>query len=247
MPFVLFILLPLVAMMIVVYIIRHTARPYRTIPVVRDASVDRAEAEQIADRTAVDTHIQECIIAGEEGEKDLLMELLWLPHYFNILIDFYVPKKDKVTQIDLLVLSRKGIFVIEVKRWAGKIFGNKSNRHWWQIKPNGKNNLCNPILQNKMHIDFLAQYLNLPKEHFCSFVWFVGSGYLVNKIYDDAIIVHGINKEAIIEQAKIMPNRLTKNQVARAHQKMFLLHRYKILGKRKHLQYLQHCGVLTPT
>lgn len=59
------------------------------------------------------------------------------------------------TQIDHIVVSIHGIFVIETKNYKGWIYGNSNNEYWTQNIYGNKYSLYNPLLQNKNHIKSL--------------------------------------------------------------------------------------------
>ena len=79
----------------------------------------------------------------------------------KVLRNVYVPKDDGTTsEIDLLFITQKGIFVIESKNYSGWIFGNEKHGFWTASFPGGqKNKFYNPIKQNKTHIKWLKNYL----------------------------------------------------------------------------------------
>lgn len=65
----------------------------------------------------------------------------------------------KTSQIDHLVVSKYGIFVIETKAYKGKIYGKEYSRQWTQYLSNQKNYFMNPVLQNYGHIKALESIL----------------------------------------------------------------------------------------
>lgn len=79
----------------------------------------------------------------------------------KFLFNIYVPKSNgDTTEIDLLLICSRGLFVIESKNYGGWIFGNESNRNWTQIFPKGrgrshKERFYNPIRQNASHVRHL--------------------------------------------------------------------------------------------
>ena len=77
--------------------------------------------------------------------------------------NIYIPKNNsETTEIDILLVSPKGIFVFESKNYSGYILGNIDSYNWIQSFGKGKNNkFYNPILQNKNHIKALENLLNL--------------------------------------------------------------------------------------
>ncbi|XXM71474.1 NERD domain-containing protein [Lysinibacillus sphaericus] len=70
------------------------------------------------------------------------------------------------TQIDHIVVSRAGIFVIETKNYKGWIFGNERSRQWTQTIYQRKQKFNNPLHQNYGHIKaiehILGEQINIP-------------------------------------------------------------------------------------
>jgi hypothetical protein len=64
------------------------------------------------------------------------------------------------TQIDHILISRFGIFVIETKHYAGWIFGEAGSREWKQVVYSQKNKFQNPLVQNNHHIKVVQDNLN---------------------------------------------------------------------------------------
>ena len=82
----------------------------------------------------------------------------------KFLFNTYIPKgADATTEIDVLMISKKGMFVFESKNYSGWIFGNEQQVHWYQTLPSGrksrKQQFYNPIMQNNTHIKFLKALL----------------------------------------------------------------------------------------
>ena len=79
------------------------------------------------------------------------------------------------TQIDHVIVSKYGIFVIETKNYKGWIYGNEKQRQWTQAFANGsKYKFQNPLRQNYLHIKTLAELLDLELSHFHSMIAFIG-------------------------------------------------------------------------
>ena len=66
----------------------------------------------------------------------------------------------KYSQIDLVVATKVGIVVFEVKEYSGWIFGTQNQINWTQILAYGKRKFkfYNPILQNKKHVEDLKKF-----------------------------------------------------------------------------------------
>ena len=80
----------------------------------------------------------------------------------------------ETTQIDHLLITDTGIFVIETKHYKGWIFGSPSGTHWTQVIYKHKSRFQNPIRQNYGHVKTVQSLFTLPGEAFLSIVVFTG-------------------------------------------------------------------------
>ncbi len=103
--------------------------------------------------------------------------------------DLYIPRHDSedLTQIDHVVISPSGIFVIETKNYTGWIFGSEKQREWTQQIYRKKSRFSNPLHQNNLHVNSLAAYLGLAKNRFHSLVFFAGDATLKSPMPDNVI------------------------------------------------------------
>lgn len=85
-----------------------------------------------------------------------------------------IPKSNGTTQIDHIIVSRYGIFVIVTKNMEGWIFGDEKQPQWTQSLYGKKFRFQNPLHQNYRHTKALEEFLGLPASHFHSAVCFVG-------------------------------------------------------------------------
>lgn len=82
----------------------------------------------------------------------------------KFLFNCYLPRENgETTEIDVMMISRSGIYVFESKNYSGWIFGDANGKNWTQTLPQGrrshKEHFLNPIKQNQLHIKWLKQYL----------------------------------------------------------------------------------------
>ena len=83
----------------------------------------------------------------------------------KFLFNIYIPKENgETTEIDVLMISSKGIFVFESKNYSGWIFGEENQKGWYQTLPVNrgkchKERFYNPIMQNDTHIKYLKGFL----------------------------------------------------------------------------------------
>ena len=93
--------------------------------------------------------------------------------YYKTLQNIYVPYKDSTSEIDVLVVHKKGIYVIESKNYSGWIFGSENQQQWTQmLNKNTKEKFYNPVKQNKTHIKALSEYLQIEPSKMKSYIVF---------------------------------------------------------------------------
>jgi len=121
-------------------------------------------------------------LSGKRGEAVVAGRLSSLPaDEYHIVNDVMLPTKDgTTTQVDHVVVSRFGIFVIETKDYSGWIFGDEKQPQWTQCLHAGygrteKHKFQNPIRQNWRHICVMSDLLGVPKDRFKSVVAFCGN------------------------------------------------------------------------
>lgn len=88
--------------------------------------------------------------------------------------DVILPTENSTTQIDHIVVSKFGIFVIETKNMTGWIYGCETDTNWTQVLFRNKYRFQNPLRQNYCHTKSLADFLMLDHSLFHSIVFFVG-------------------------------------------------------------------------
>lgn len=121
---------------------------------------------------------------GNKGEKKVAKELMKLPNEYHVFNDITIRSDFGTTQIDHVVVSKYGIFVIETKNYSGIITGHENNYYWTQNIWGNKFKLRNPIKQNFSHIISLKEITkDLPHIPFFSIVVFTDrAGYDVTTI-----------------------------------------------------------------
>lgn len=103
------------------------------------------------------------------------------PRRYRVLNDIYLPKPDgTTTQIDHVIVSPFGVFVVETKTYRGWIFAGADSKVWTQcIRKRGsrtpiKNTFQNPLHQNYAHLCAIEQCTGIPKDVMRSVVAFAG-------------------------------------------------------------------------
>ncbi len=93
---------------------------------------------------------------------------------YTLIENITIPGKGGTTQIDHVVVSPFGIFVIEVKNMPGWIFGGKNQKRWTQKFPQKSFPFQNPLRQNYRHLKTLSSVLALHEDKLHSVICFVG-------------------------------------------------------------------------
>ncbi len=149
---------------------------------------------------------------GFMGEYWLKLELKKLDETKYILLNDIMIKDDKGThQIDHIVLSNYGLFVIEMKNYYGLIKGNEQDYKWYQYLGKKKSLFKNPIHQNYGHIKSLSKLLNIDEKHFISIICFSNQAKLSVKSKSIVLQLDEITKK--IKSLNENNNNLNLNEV----------------------------------
>jgi restriction system protein len=102
-------------------------------------------------------------VKGWTGElQTKLTDFLFLDpkeyHNFNNVI---IKTGSRTTQIDHIIVSKYGLFVLETKNKEGWIFGNQSDDQWTQVLGIKKYKFQNPLHQNYLHTKSLAELFKI--------------------------------------------------------------------------------------
>ena len=150
--------------------------------------------------------------AGDMGEHAVARRLRWLDRgqYF-IINDLMLAKNNgNTTQIDHVVVSPYGIFVIETKNISGYIYGSEYSKQWerhWRGYMRGgyyghdDRTFDNPIMQNDAHIKALAETINMADYKFISIIAFSDKADLRTSV-DSAYVVYWSQIRNFIRQFK---------------------------------------------
>jgi hypothetical protein len=113
------------------------------------------------------------------------------------------------TEVDEVVVTTAGVFVIEKKDFNAWIFGDESDEYWTAVYPNReRHRFQNPIRQNYRHVKALQALLGIRRELIRSIVAFTGRCRLMTSVpenvrcsdYLDYIMAHS---EAVLADDEI--------------------------------------------
>ena len=152
-------------------------------------------------------------IKGSVGEFKVNTRLNFLGNEYISLNDILIKSSNgNTSQIDELVLSEYGIFIIETKNYKGWIFGNAKSENWTQVIFKEKHTFRNPIKQNWSHVYALKNVLSeFPNIHYFPIVVFTGDATLkgiestVPVIYSNRLnsTIKNLSSEKCLSQTEV--------------------------------------------
>ncbi len=93
---------------------------------------------------------------------------------YHLLRNVTLRTEDGTTQIDHIIVSEHGVFVLETKNMKGWIFGRPEHKTWTQKIYKHSAKFQNPLHQNYKHVRTLMSLLEVTEQQCHSLVVFVG-------------------------------------------------------------------------
>lgn len=176
------------------------------------------------------------LLKGSIGEK-MTSFVIWSSLDRNIyhrIDNVIIPSQNGTTQIDHIVISVYGIFVIETKNIKGWIFGAPESDKWAQVIYGNTCQFQNPIKQNYRHTKCLSEYLHLDHDVFKPIVFFVSRAQFKTEMPQN-VLNRGLT--SYIKQFREIA--LTQQEVEQVNAVLLSLKGDLTLTNRTHLQSLQ--------
>lgn len=116
-------------------------------------------------------------IKGRLGESkvNVGLGLLLNRRVYRAFNNITLPIANGTTQIDQVLISTYGVFVVETKNMKGWIFGHPLQAQWVQIIYRRKERFQNPLRQNYKHLRAIQELLGLESHQVFNVVVFVGA------------------------------------------------------------------------
>lgn len=109
---------------------------------------------------------------------------------YHIVENVTLPFGNGTTQIDHLIVSQYGIFVIETKNMTGWIFGHPNHAQWTQVIYQSRERFQNPLQQNNLHALAVRKRFGLSLDQVHNAVVFVGDCTFKTPMPPE--VVHGV-------------------------------------------------------
>lgn len=175
-------------------------------------------------------------IKGYIGEKKVAFILSSLDDLkYKVINDVVLNINGRTSQIDHLVISKYGIFVIETKNYNGWILGGENSEYWTQFVYKRKLKFYNPIFQNAGHIKALKSCLNdFPNTNYFSIIVFTSSAEI--KVHTTAEIIYSV--DLIDTIYKYTDANISDNERDIIFQRINKLNSVDIFDRDKHIQFI---------
>jgi len=130
-----------------------------------------------------------------EWQVNLLIKLFLDKNEYHLIKNVTLPTDDGTTQIDHIIVSKYGIFVVETKNMKGWIFGSKNQKQWTQQIYKHKSKFQNPLHQNYKHVKILEATLdiesNAKSDSIFSVIIFIGNSTFKTKMPENVRFARG--------------------------------------------------------
>jgi hypothetical protein len=129
---------------------------------------------------------------------------------YHLMNHITLPLGIGTTQIDHILVSRFGVFVIETKDYKGWIFANASHANWTQVIFKQKFKFQNPVFQNQVHVRAVRELLDfLPPDAVKSVVVFTGEAEFKTRFPEGVFTLKGaLNHIGQYDAEVLSQNRL---------------------------------------
>src|SRR5690625_10174 len=117
------------------------------------------------------------LFRGWTGEKKTAF-YLWVSlnsKVYRRFHDVIIPSGNGTTQIDHLLVSPYGLFIVETKNKRGWIFGSQSQKNWTQSLYGNNYSFQNPIRQTFRQKKVIAEFLKVDETVIRTITYFVGN------------------------------------------------------------------------
>ncbi len=101
--------------------------------------------------------------------------------------DLIIPTRNGTTQIDHLLVSPYGLFIVETKNLKGWIFGSEEQAKWTQSLYGKNYSFQNPLRQTYRQKKVLSEFLSIDESIIHTVIYFVGQCTFKTKMPDNVL------------------------------------------------------------
>lgn len=160
----------------------------------------------------------------------------------RFLFNCYIPNRsgDK-TELDIVMISAKGIYIVENKNYSGWIFGDEQSKNWCETLKGKKYFFYNPVKQNKSHIKNLEKVLNIGQEKYISLITFNRNANLkkINTESPDLYVKSYVQLKSFIKEQEKQANRLNHEEIENIYKTLFPSTQLSDQEKQEHIERIK--------
>lgn len=144
-------------------------------------------------------------------------------------VSFYEIVK-KSSQLDHLIVSPYGIFVIETKNHKGWVVGDVNGKVWTQVLKGDTGwraygghshyTFLNPVTQNELHLQHLSEKLHIPRNYMTGMIVFTNPDAYLGEVNCNCCYTLDMFAEALFSYTNIIWNKRQTEQVIKAVEKL---------------------------
>lgn len=176
-------------------------------------------------------------VSGDTGELILSSVMRSLSDEYHIMNDVLLQTKKGSTQLDHIIVSPYGIFVVETKNHKGMIFGDMQGKVWTQVlNGRGRFTFYSPVLQNNGHMIHLNKQTGIPFQYMTGVIVFTNKDVNLDNVYCPFCF----NVDQLYQYIMSFQNRiLSGKSIKRIIERIDKADTNNYMNRRKHINYVK--------
>lgn len=153
---------------------------------------------------------------------------------YHFIKNVTIPADGGTTQIDHIIVSRFGVFVVETKNLRGWIFGKEGDAYWTQKLYRHSEKFQNPLRQNYKHTETLAEILRISADKMRSVIVFPGDSTFKTEMPENVTGTRGYIQYIRSQTRRVLTEDEVKEVINVIAEKRLAP------GLKTHLQHVKH-------
>lgn len=147
--------------------------------------------------------------------------------------NLFIPAFEGTAQIDHVITSPYGIFIVETKHYKGWIYGSAQRAKWTQALYKNKYSFQNPLRQAFRQKKFLALYLGIDESLIKTVIYFSGNCEFKTRMPDNVV-----NKQPAMVIKAHSTRLIGSNTLKRINQSLSIKKALNTTSQRQHVKAL---------
>lgn len=185
---------------------------------------------------------------GRNGEYEIYKRSKYLEKRgWKFLFNVYLPKENgETSEVDVLLITNKGLVVFESKNYSGWIFGDENSYKWTQTLPQGngkkalKEKFYNPIKQNNTHIKYLLKAIENDAYPIFSVIAFSERCTLkkINVTSENVVVINRNNVERALKKyfSTVPENAISNEDIEKIYSTLYPFTQVSEEVKQQHIE-----------